>query len=128
MATNEQIRDTIGRYIAAFAANDKDGWLALFAADATLEDPVGSEVMHGTEGIAAFWDFSHTLADSIVLEPGGPACVAGHEAAFPIHIVSEVGGAKVMLNAIDVMTFTDDARIATMRAYWDMADMVPYPD
>jgi steroid Delta-isomerase len=126
MATNEQIRATIADYVAAFAANDRTAWLALYAADATLEDPVGSEVKHGAEGIGEFWDFTHTLADSISLEANGPACVAGHEAAFPIRIVSEIGGSKVVLNAIDVMTFTDDAKIASMRAFWDMADMVPY--
>lgn len=126
MATSEQIRSTIDAYIAAFAANDKDTWVGLFAADATLEDPVGSEVKHGTAGIAEFWDFAHSLADSIALEANGPSCVGGHEAAFPILIVSELGGAKLMIEAIDVMTFTDDARIASMRAYWDMADMKPY--
>ena len=123
MATSEQIRATIGAYMEAFSAGDRGAWIALFAEDATLEDPVGSEVKHGHEGIGEFWDFVHTLSTSIALEPNGPACVAGHEAAFPIRIVNDLAGTKMLIEATDVMTFTDDARIASMRAFWDMADM-----
>ena len=45
-ATAEQINATIDRYVAAFSQGDKDGYLALFAPDATVEDPVGSDVCH----------------------------------------------------------------------------------
>jgi len=122
-ATPEQIRDTIAQYIRRFSANDREGWLSLFAEDATVEDPVGSEVKKGHDGIAEFWDFVHSLSPSIELRPNGPACVAAPEAAFPIMIVNDFGEMKMAIDATDVMTFADDGRIASMRAFWDMADM-----
>lgn len=128
MATAQDIRDTIANYIDRFSANDREGWLALFTEDATLEDPVGSEIKKGHDGVGEFWDFVHTLSSSIVLTAAGPVCVAATEAAFPITIVNDLGGMKMELDAIDVMTFADDGRIASMRAFWDMADMRPVED
>src|ERR1700735_3035640 len=49
--------------MAAVAAGRKDEWLALFAADAIVEDPVGPSPLdaegkghHGHAGIRTFWD------------------------------------------------------------------------
>src|SRR4051794_18380104 len=75
-ATTEQIRETIDNYIARMTASDREGWLALFTEDATVEDPVGSEVKNGHAGIGEFWDFVHSLSPSIELRLNGPMCIA----------------------------------------------------
>ena len=41
MADKAQITETIDGYIDCMTRGDKDGWLALFTDDATVEDPVG---------------------------------------------------------------------------------------
>ncbi len=125
MVTSEQINDTIERYVAAFRTTDRAGYLALFTDDATVEDPAGSDVKQGAAGIAEFWDFIHELSTNIELRPHGPVCAAPPEAAFPIQIVNDFGGTKMVLDAIDVMVFADDGRITSMRAFWDMAAMRP---
>ena len=125
MAPSDDIRATIDRYRAAFGDDDRAGYLALFTDDATVEDPVGSEVRTGLEAIGEFWDLVHSLSPHIDLRAAGPVCIAGHEAAFPITIVNDLGGTLMALDAIDVMSFADDGRITTMRAYWDMAEMHP---
>lgn len=123
MATSDDIRATLDRYRECFTASDREGWLALFATGATVEDPVGSDIRTGHDEIAELWDFAHSMAASIELRAAGPACVAGHEAAFPFTIINDFDGTQMALDVIDVMTFTDDAKIATMRAFWDMAAM-----
>ena len=47
----------------AVAARDKDAWLAVFADDAIVEDPIGPSVFdpeglghRGRDAISAFWD------------------------------------------------------------------------
>ncbi len=125
-ATSADIQTTIDTYIATFSATDREGWLALFADDATVEDPVGADVNVGRDAIGAFWDFVHELSPTITLLAAGPAGIANGEAAFPITILNDLGGTTMALDAIDVMTFTDDAKIASLRAYWDMALMHPY--
>src|SRR4051812_34011531 len=51
------------RSMAAVEAGDRAGWLALFAPDAVVEDPIGPSMFdpdgsghRGAEGIAAFYD------------------------------------------------------------------------
>jgi steroid delta-isomerase len=124
MPTRDQILDTIERYIATFG-HDREGWLALFTEDATIEDPVGTEIHTTPDARAAFWDMTHSLADDIELRPAGSARVAGGEAAFAFTIVTDLGGQELALDAIDVMTFAGDGRITGMRAFWDMDDMRP---
>jgi steroid Delta-isomerase len=121
MPTADDIKATIATYVETFGP-DKERWVALFTDDATMEDPVGSEIRKGREEIAALWDFGHSLAEDVQLELGGPICVAADEAAFPLSIVSRTGTTTIRINAIDVMTFADDARITSQRAFWRMED------
>ena len=125
MAKPHDIRQTIAAYAETTTAGDKARWQTLFAANATIEDPVGSDLHVGPAGVSDFWDFTRSLSSSIEITIAGPVCVAGAEAAFPIRIVSLVGDDRFVLDAIDTMAFDDDAKIVTMRAYWDMADMRP---
>ncbi len=53
MATSLEIRHTIAQYIERFSAQDVEGWLALFADDATVEDPIGSGLHTGHDEIRA---------------------------------------------------------------------------
>ncbi len=50
--------------------------------------------------------------------------VAGNSAAFHFRTVSKVGGQTYVMEPIDVMTFDDDAKITSTRAYWAQEDMI----
>jgi steroid Delta-isomerase len=119
------IRATVERYWATFSASDRDGWLGCFAADAWIEDPVGTPRREGVEDIGAFFDQSHGAADSIELR-GGLLTVCGTEAAFTMEVRPTIGGTTFVMDVIDAMTFAVDggeARITTMKAFWDPAAM-----
>jgi steroid Delta-isomerase len=122
------IKATVDAYCAAFSAGDRAGYVGLFAEDAWIEDPVGSPRRVGHEGIGAFFDDSTGLADSIELHRTGPVRVAAGECAFPMQARPVIGGAVMVVDIIDVMTFGDDGRITTMRAFWDPAEMRPVED
>ena len=119
MPTSEQIRATVDGYVAAYKANDRDALLALFAPDAEWIDPVGTPMHRGREGVAAFWDSTRALVDSIVLEPIH-VHVCGDEAALVMEIHSVVGGTNLVMDAVDIFTFDDEARIRTGKAYWEL--------
>ena len=51
--------------------------------------------------------------------------VAGDEAAFPMQARPRMGGEEFVVDIIDVMRFDDEARITSMRAFWDPAEMRP---
>jgi steroid Delta-isomerase len=124
----EQIRASIDRYLEVMTVGDKEGYLATFAEGATVEDPVGSGTRHGHEEIAEFFDLVRSLADRITLVLTGPVRVAGSEAAFPMQAISEMGDQRMVVDIIDVMTFDEEAKITSMRAFWDPAEMRPYDE
>ncbi len=126
MATADQIKATIASYLDHFSAGDTEAWVGLFADDARVEDPVGSPVIEGREAIAAFFEMSQSLGDSITLVPTGPVRVAGTEAAWPMHAVTTVGDDKLVVEIIDAVVLDDDAKITSLRAFWDPAEIKPY--
>ena len=128
MAEQGTIDATIDAYLAAFTAGDRDGYLGCFAPDAWLEDPVGTPRHEGREAIGAFWDESRGLADSIELRPLGLRIVIGHEAAFTFQARPRLGDETYALDIIDHMTFDDEGRITTLRAFFDPATMAPATD
>jgi steroid delta-isomerase len=127
-ATADQINATIDRYVAAFSTGDRAGYVALFAPDATVEDPVGSDLARGAEAIGGFWDGVRAMAPNITLERTGPARCAAGEAAWPMRAITDLGEMKLAVDIIDVMAFDDEGRITAMRAFWDAADMAPLED
>jgi steroid delta-isomerase len=96
-----------------------DDVVALFAEDATVEDPVGSDVHRGIEAIRSF---IHSVMDGQQIAVQLTTLnVAGGEAAF--HMQVTMRGQR--LDDIDVMTFNDDAKITSMKAYWGAANFSP---
>lgn len=115
MATADEIRSTVERYVKLLDAGDADAIALLYAEDASVEDPVGSPPRRGRDTLRAFYAAS---SGRLRAERTGPVRVCGHEAAFPM--LARVGSADApaLIDVIDVMTFDEDGRIASMRAFW----------
>jgi steroid Delta-isomerase len=128
MADAADIRATIERYTATFSAGDRAGWLALWADGATMEDPVGTPLKEGKDAIGAFYDQGWASADSIELRLSSYVVVAGNQAAFAMDVRPTLGGATMAIPAIDVMTFDDDGRITSQRAFVDFGLLRPADD
>lgn len=121
VATPEDIRTTVQRYLDLVATGTAAEIVALYAEDATVEDPVGSEVRRGHEEIGAFYTGLEGLSittDLVALR------VAGGQAAFHFEIVTEVGPQRYRMAPLEVMTFDDAGRILSMRAWWSDQDVV----
>lgn len=125
MADQSSINATIDAYMAAFTAGDKDAYLDCFAEDAWIEDPVGTPRREGRAAIGTFWDETRVMADAIELRPLGLRVVAGSDAAFTLQARPKVGGQVLEVEIIDVMTFDDDGRITSLRAFFDPSAMRP---
>jgi steroid delta-isomerase len=122
------IRTTIEQYLARFTAGDREGWLALWSDDCTMEDPVGTPVKRGKDAIGAFYDDGQKNADSIELRATDFAIVCGGQASFAMEVRPKLGGQTMMIPAIDVMTFDDEGRITSQRAFVDFAQLRPVDD
>jgi steroid delta-isomerase len=115
MASADEIRKTVERYVALMNAGDADGIAALYADDATLEDPIGAPAQRGRAAILAWYRAS---AGKVRLELTGPIRVAGGEAAFPLLGTLGTPASPAYLDIIDVMSFDAAGRVASMRAFW----------
>jgi len=104
---------------------DGEGWLALFADDAVVQDPYGPSPMdpsgEGRVGKAAIEKFcsAYIRPDSIRFEVrqtmnGGGACVN----VGTIYVKSPDGGA-MWSEVINVYEVNDEGKITLLRSYWD---------
>ncbi|WP_020418227.1 nuclear transport factor 2 family protein [Amycolatopsis sp. ATCC 39116] len=114
------------RSMNATCRGAKDEWLALFAPDAVIEDPVGKSMFdeegrghHGHDGIAAFWDlaiakverFEFVIKDSFA---------AGDEVANVGTITTYLpGGYRVDTEGVFVYRVGEDGLVRSMRAFWE---------
>lgn len=121
---HEHMSDVVRRYVAAFEQQDLDAIVDLYAADGTVEDPVGSDVVRGSAAIREF--YSQALATGARLRLDGSICSAGNVAAFPFSIGLDADGTR-RLHIIDVFEFDADGKIAEMRAIWSASTMDPEP-
>ncbi len=122
MVTAEHITETVHRYLELVGGGSADDIAALFAPDATVEDPVGGEVHIGRHAILGFYRILESLprqTELITLR------VAGHEAAFLFAITVGPEGGRMRIEPIDVMNFNADGKIASMKAYWSPANVTP---
>ena len=87
--TGERIRELVLRYLATFATGDIEARIALFAPDASFEDPVGTPPMIGHDALRAFFSQSGGMKISAELER---IAICGNEAAFAFRARLDAGG------------------------------------
>lgn len=117
---DDQIVEVIRRYVSLLATGSTDDLLELFAEDATVEDPVGSDVRAGRNEIREFFSTLQQLerqTELVLLR------VAGNEAAFSFTITFKAGDTPMRLQPIDTMTFDRDGKITSVRSYFAPADL-----
>ena len=122
MPDANHIRQIYDRYPEMVSKGDVDGILELYAENATIEDPIGSDLRVGTEAIRAFYE---AAAGTITMKRTGPVRVAGSEAATPLVALLGAEGERQALDIISVMTFDDAGKITSMRAWWSFDAMRP---
>ncbi len=115
MSDTQKYLEAVNGYIHALNAGNLDAIVGLYADDATLEDPVGSDLIEGIEGVRTF--YSNALAMGIKAKLSGQVRVAGMEAAFPFDITVP-GEAAMHINVIDIFRFNEAGKVVSMRAYW----------
>lgn len=119
-------RDASLASMTAVEAGDRDAWLALFAADAVVEDPVGPSPFdpaggghRGIDAIAAFYD--SVIAPNQVRFRIERSYAAGDEVANVGTITTTMPDGTVVHTDL-VGTYRVDAagRLVSLRAHWEL--------
>jgi steroid Delta-isomerase len=122
MPTPEDNAKTVNRYLELAAQGRTDDIVELYAEDGTVEDPVGGEVHIGREAIRGFYS---ALAN-VNAEPEMLTLRAlGNEAAWFWALKVDVGGNRMRIEIISTMTFNDEGKISSMKAYWTPDNVTP---
>jgi len=111
--------------IAAAESGDKTSWLALFAEEAWVQDPVGPSPydpsglgFRGKEAIEGFWDHvigpSETTFESRLRVPSGPDSCACWMVAR-----NRIGEQHIDIDVMVTYELDNVGKIATLRAFWD---------
>ena len=120
-ASPDRIRAVVDDYVRLVGTGTADEIVALYADDATVEDPVGTEVRRGRAAIRDFYAPLEAMEQESRLLT---LRIAGGEAVFHYEIVTRADGAAYTLSPIDHMVFDDDGRVTAMRAVWGESDLV----
>lgn len=119
-------RDASLASMEAVEAGDREAWLALFAPDAVVEDPIGTSPMdpegkghRGLEAIAAFYDA--VIGPNEVRFRIERSHAAGSEVANVGTITSTMGdGTVVHTDLVITYRVDDDGKVLALRAYWEL--------
>jgi hypothetical protein len=109
----------------AAVARDKEAWLANFADDAIVEDPIGPSHFYpegkghrGKEAISKFYDMA--IAPSELTFNFDKTYECGNEEANIGHIVIRARGYEVIAEGVFTYRVNDEGMIVALRAYWEV--------
>ena len=103
---------TVEKYVEAFDKGDIAIIRDIYTANATVEDPVGTDIHNGIEAICTFYEGALASGAKLVLS-GTPRC-AGNAVAFPFQVTMP----GMAIDVIDVFEFDEAIKVVSMKAYW----------
>lgn len=110
----------------AVAARDKEAWLAVFADDAIVEDPIGPSPFdpegkghRGRDAISAFWDKAIAATDKIEFN-FVDSFRCGNEEANVGSIVTTMAGHQITTDGVFTYRVNDEGKLVALRAYWEI--------
>jgi steroid delta-isomerase len=128
MTTPDDMRATLERYLEMVGRGDVDGVVALFADSISVEDPVGGGPgthVVGRANVEAFFRKGFERSRPAPKSTGAIRTTAGNEAAVPFVLRLTLRGRCYDVDVVDVVTFDDEGKITSLRAFWNAAEMRP---
>ena len=119
--TPEQIEAIVTDVFNKFAAFDAQGTAALYAPDGTIEDPVGTTPIQGTQAIIAYLETFPTILNEIRVQHFD-VTVAGQEAAIKWRLRFKTRTGNVFfVDGVGIFKINPDGKVQSDREYFDYA-------
>lgn len=113
---DQHIAQVMQDYVDAMSGDDVEKVVALYADDAVVEDPVGSDPFNGVEAIRGFYTESIAAVGKMELE-GNPR-VRGNIGVCAMLAHPKGAEGVMIVETLDVMSFNEEGKITAMTAYW----------
>ncbi|MEY2927947.1 MAG: hypothetical protein RL367_2424 [Pseudomonadota bacterium] len=121
MPNPDQMTAAVHAYVEAFDKGDPEMAVALFATDASVEDPIGTPPKVGTDAIREFYTGSMMTGAKLVLQ--GPVRIGGDFAAFAFAVKLHMNGSDLQVDVIDTFKFNEAGQVTEMKAYFGPTNM-----
>jgi len=116
------------RSVTCVQNKDREGWLALWAEDGVIEDPVGPSPLdpegkghRGMEAITAFYD--NVIAAGDVRFSIRQTFACGNECANVGTITTRrAQGSVSRTELVMIYKINDEGKVVSLRAFWEFAD------
>jgi len=125
LPTPQQVQASMQRYVELVDAGDIDGILALYAEDATVEDPVGQAPFRGIGAIGEFYRQGLGRMKVSAALTGPVRATHNGCGAMPFRVDLTWDGRACSLQVIDVMEFDEQGLIRSMKAFWSEVNLEP---
>ena len=122
MPSAEEMKSTLTRYAASFAARDLDTLVGLFTADAVQADPANVPANVGRDAIGTFFKNAFDASTASTWEATS-LHVCGDHVGVDFRVEVSLDAGSMTIEGVEVFTFAADARIAAVSAYWGDADI-----
>jgi ketosteroid isomerase-like protein len=124
-------RDAAFRSYDAVIRQDKDAWLANFADEGWIEDPVGPSMFdedgkghHGADGRAAFYDLTIATVARFVFEINDSFACANECVNVGVIHTTLSNGYRARCEGVFHYTVNDDGQLVSLRAFWELDRMM----
>lgn len=119
---NDQlIKDALQAYVDNITEGNLEGIIDLFAEDAVVEDPVGTEPKRGHAELREFYQAACDSVAKMVLE--GNVRAVGTWGACAMLAYPKDAEDTLVIETLDVMQFNSEGKIISMNAYWGDSNM-----
>jgi hypothetical protein len=123
--TRADMLATAERSLEAAGAHDRDGWVGLYTANGSVEDPVGSQPHVGTAAIARFYD--------TFIGPRDIACHPDVDIVAGTTVIRDLELAVTMASTLtmripaylryDLESHDGELNVAALQAFWELPAM-----
>lgn len=120
MPAEERMIRAVHDYVAAFDHSDPEMAAALYAENATVEDPVGAPIIKGRAAIREFYATVMKRGAKLRLE-GAVRAVANYAAFAFTACVGPAG--EQSFEVIDTFRFDEQGKVVEMRAFWGRGNL-----
>ncbi|OBC06914.1 MULTISPECIES: nuclear transport factor 2 family protein [unclassified Gordonia (in: high G+C Gram-positive bacteria)] len=118
---SSKIAAAVGAYIDLLTNGTAEQIADLFAADATVEDPIGADIRNTREQLVEFYSIITGMDEHVATLNWKK--IAGDTAVFEFTLVTGTSDMRFEITPIDIMVFDADGKISSMRAVWEPSDL-----
>lgn len=117
----EKIEAVLQNHFDTWNSRNKEAWMANFADDLVVEDPVGGLLKKGRDALEKSWENSFKDGHGWTLEPVLIA-VCANKAGLHVKNIGMVDNKPVEFDTIEVWTFNDDFKVNDCRTFFNPAE------